>query len=230
MSNPTISVLMLGATGAVGGHTVQTLATMADVKALTLIGRRPVETASFASTKAAITQHTVDLESAQSYRAFLPGHQVAICTLGVGQPSKISKEEFVRIDHDLVLQFAQQCKHAGVAHFELLSSVAADADSASFYLATKGKLERALKALEFERLSLFQPSMILTPKNRYDWVQGVALAATRVISPVLLGGLSRYRGIEVRRLGQAIALNVHTKKSGVETLHWREIMALSEAR
>lgn len=225
MSKSALSVVMLGATGAVGNHVAQTLASMSEIKSLTLLGRRP--TANLSAT--AIAQHVVELTDINSYSALLPGHQVAICALGVGQPSKISKAEFVRIDHDLVLQFAQACKHAGVAHFELLSAVAADADSASFYLATKGKLERALKALNFQRLSLFQPSMIVTPKNRYGWVQGLGLVATRVLNPFLLGSLDRYRGINVERLGQAMALNLRTKKTGVETLRWRDFVKLASS-
>lgn len=216
------SVILLGATGAVGNHIAQNLITMPKVKLLTVLGRRCADNLD----NSIAQQHQVELMDAASYRAFLPGHDVAICALGVGQPSQVSKAEFVRIDHDLVLQFAQECRRAGVAHFELLSSVGANADSRAFYLATKGRLERALVALQFERLSLFQPSMIITPRNRYGWVQGVALAATRVLNPFLLGSLDRYRGIEVERLGQAMALNLLTNASGVETLQWRDFVKL----
>lgn len=222
MSEPTESVLLLGATGAVGYQVAQTLATMPEIKSLSLLGRRLAPNLN----APVMRHHVVDLMNVDSYRGLLAGQRAAICALGIGQPSKVSKAEFVRIDHDLVLQFAQACKLAGITHFELLSAVAADADSASFYLATKGKLENALKALDFQRLSLFQPSMIITPKNRYGWLQGAALAATRVLNPILLGGLDRYRGIEVERLGQAMALNLRTEKTGVETLQWREIVRL----
>ena len=35
--------------------------------------------------------------------SYLGGHNVAICTLGVGEPSKVSKkEEFVKIDKTAV--------------------------------------------------------------------------------------------------------------------------------
>src|SRR5215218_3210558 len=161
------SVVMLGATGAVGNHTARTLAGLPELTRLSLLGRRPVE----GLAGGAIEQHVIDILAPSSYRDLLAGHDTAICTLGVGEPSKMSTAEFVRIDRDAVLDFASACKQAGVRHFELLSSAGASSTSALFYLRTKGQLEEGLKALGFERLSLFQPSMILTPTNRYGLLQ-----------------------------------------------------------
>jgi len=58
--------------------------------------------------------------------------------------------------------------------------------SSSFYLKTKGELEDGLKALRFERLSLFHPSMIMTPTNRYGLSQGITLAIMPFFRIVLL--------------------------------------------
>jgi len=58
----------------------------------------------------------------------------------------------------------------------LLSSVGISPKSKSFFLRTKGELVEALKALNFERLSIFMPSMILTPTNRYGFSQALTLA------------------------------------------------------
>ena len=88
----------------------------------------------------------------------------------------MSDAEFVRVDKDAVIGFARACEEAGVAQLELLSAVGAYARSRSLYLRTKGELCDAVVALGFQRLSLFPPSMILTPTKRYGVVQGIALA------------------------------------------------------
>ena len=113
VTNRTLSVVMTGATGAVGGEVVRTLATMPDVERVTLLGRREFRGVSDPK----IGSSVVDLGDPASYTSLLPGHEAAICTVGVGQPTKVSKEEFVRIDKDLVLAFAVACKEAGVRHF-----------------------------------------------------------------------------------------------------------------
>lgn len=224
MATNDLSVLLLGATGAVGSHVARTCAQMPDVSKLTLLGRRRLEGVSHEE----VDQVEVDIFDPQSYATVLRGHRAAICTLGVGQPSKVSREDFLQIDKIAVRNFATSCRSAGVRHFQLLGSIGADAHSRSFYLRTKGELEEELKALGFERLSLFQPSMILTPTNRYGATQALALAIWPWLNPILVGGMRRYRGIAVDRLGRAIALNLRKDASGVEVLRWDAIEGLAE--
>ena len=50
---------------------------------------------------------SINIFSPSSYMKYLPGHTTAICTLGVGQPSKISKEDFIKIDKKAVIDFAK---------------------------------------------------------------------------------------------------------------------------
>ena len=156
----------------------------------------------------------------------LTGHRSAVCTLGVGQPTKVSRAELLAIDKDAVIAFGTACKQAGVKHFELLCSVAADPQSRNFYLRTKGELREALVALNFERLSIFQPSVIVTPTNRYGWSQGLTLAVYPALSHLMLGSLSKFRGITMETLGRAMAANLVTRSSGPEILHWREFVVL----
>lgn len=217
------SVVMIGATGAVGSHVVRGLAQMETVERLTLLGRHAFS--DIASEK--IEQHIVDVLDPAAYSQFLSGHTAAICTLGVGQPSKVTKEQFLKIDRDAVLEFATACKEAGIRHFQLLSSVGADPNSSAFYLRGKGELEQGLKGLNFEQLSLFHPSMILTPQNRYGLMQGLTLLIWPWLNPLLPGPLRKFRGIRVDQLGRAIALNTDQNQPGVQTLEWYDFNAIN---
>jgi uncharacterized protein YbjT (DUF2867 family) len=218
-----LSVIILGATGAVGEQAARAVADFSQLKRLSLLGRREVE----GLTQDAVSQHVVDIFNPDTYRELLTDHETAICTLGVGEPSKISKEDFVKIDRDAVLNFASACKDSGVKHFELLSAVGVNSKSSSFYLRTKGELEDGLKALNFERLSLFHPSMIMTPAKRYGIATELLLSAMPFINPLLLGPLQKFRGIAVERLGVSMAKNILLEQKGVETLVWNDFLSLS---
>lgn len=222
MANQSVSVVMLGATGAVGTQALKALLLMPSIHQVTTLGRRPVSKIS----SELVQQFNIDIFKPDSYLKHLPNHQVAICTLGVGEPSKVSREAFVKIDKLAVLDFAKACKEAGVQHFELLSSVGISAQSSTFFLRIKGELVEELKALHFDRLSIFQPSMILTPTNRYGFVQALTLAIWPKLNPILFGRLKKYRGIKVAQLGQAFAANLLNKKSGLEMLTWEDFQSL----
>jgi uncharacterized protein YbjT (DUF2867 family) len=217
------NVVILGATGAVGGEVLQTLVAMPEVSAITVLTRRPLP----APLNPKIIQHIVDVFDPASYAPHLAHHNIAICTFGVGQPTKGSPEEFIRVDKTAVLDFAQACRAENISHFELLGSVAADATSRTFYLKTKGELRDAIAALNFERFSTFQPSVILTPTNRYGLNQAITLAVWPVVSHILLGPLKKYRGIRVEVLGAAIARNILTSGQGDEILHYQQITKLN---
>lgn len=217
------SVVMIGATGAVGTETVKKLLTMKEMNRLTLLGRQPLANCESSFVK----QETIDIFDPPSYQSYLVGHDTAICTLGVGEPSAISRDEFLRIDKDAVLDFARGAKGAGVKHFQLLGSVATHPKSKSFYLRTKGELVEAIQRLDFERFSVFQPSMIITPTNRYGISQAITLKVWPLLTPLLCSGLRKYRGIAVERLGRAIAINVATTGTGYKSLTWDDFMDLS---
>lgn len=217
-----ISVVMLGASGAVGGHALAQALALPEVTQVTSLGRRVLP-----HTNPKLRQEVVDVFDPETYAPHLAGHRAAICTFGVGEPSKVSREEFLRVDKTAVLAFATACKAAGVRHFSLLSSVGVSARSRSYFLRSKGELEDGLRWLEFDRLSLFHPSMILTPTNRYGLSQAIILKIWPLLTPVLRGGLRKYRGVEVAKLGAAMARNVVRDGHGEEVLEWDGIMGLA---
>ena len=154
----------------------------------------------------------------------------AISTLGIGEPSSVSREIYEKTDKDMVLKFAEHCKDANIQHFSALVSIGADSKSSSYFLRIKGELEDSLAALDFERLSLFHPSMILTPSNRYGLTQAITLKVWPLLKPILLGPLRKLRGIKVGDLGSAIANNIkHPANSSIETLEWDDFSNINGA-
>lgn len=209
--------ILLGSTGAVGGHVLAELLRSPVFTAVTTVGRRPAEVP---DPPAKLAQHVVNLEEPASYQPLLAGHDAALCTLGVGQPSKFPREEVRKIEVDYVMGFARVCRSEGVKHFSLMTSVGADPKSRIEYIEMKGSLEEQVKALQFQRTSFFQPSMILTPQNRYGVTQALTLAIWPKINWALVGGLRRLRGIKVEDLGRAMALNAARAGEGVERFTW----------
>lgn len=209
-------VVLIGATGAVGGHAARALAADPSTARLTLLGRRAPP-----ALPGPVTAHVVDPLDPAAVGPLLPGHTDAVCALGLGQPSKVPRSEFLRVDRDGVLAFARACRDAGIERFALLSAVDADARSGQWYLRAKGELEDGLVALGFRSLRLVRPCVLLTPTVRFGTLDAIAQAVVPWLNPVLAGPLRRYRGVDVARVGAALARPFAA--DGVEAWHWDEI-------
>ncbi|MDA9773507.1 NAD(P)H-binding protein [Saprospiraceae bacterium] len=218
------SIVMMGASGEVGGEVVKDLITKEHISMITLLGRRNIQELK----NEKVEQNIIDVTLPNTYEPFISQQDVAICTLGVGQPSKVSKEDFIKIDKTAVLDFARTCKEKGVSHFQLLASVGIDENASSFYLRSKGELVKALEAMEFNRLSIFQPSMILTSKNRYGIAQGIILKLWPLLKPLFFGPMRKYRGIRSSQLGKAMSRNATTINQGAEYLVWDDFIKLTK--
>jgi uncharacterized protein YbjT (DUF2867 family) len=210
------SIIFLGASGAVGSVALEHILSFSGINKILLLGRRKLNV----EDQDNLEQQIVSITDAKSYESYIVDFDTAICTLGVGEPSKMKNDDFVKIDKTAVLDFAIACKENGVKHFQLLSSVGISASSKSFYLKTKGELVEALEALKFDRLSIFQPSLIITPTNRYGLSQGIVLKLWPRLHFMMQGKAQKYRGIKVEALGKAIANNTLTAGFGKEYLYY----------
>lgn len=219
------TVVFLGATGAVGSIAFHHLLSSNRVSRILTLGRRAVEVK---EPPAYLEQQLIDIHQPSSYSEYIKGYDIAICTLGVGEPSKVSKADFIAIDKTAVLNFASACKANGVKQFHLLSSVGSSSRSRNYYLRAKGELQDELESLNFDRLSIFQPSMILTPTNRYGFTQALALAIWPKLDLILQKGARKYRGIKVEMLGRSIANNIFIDKQGVEYLRYDDFLELEK--
>jgi uncharacterized protein YbjT (DUF2867 family) len=214
------AAVILGASGAVGGEVVRALLDSPIWEKVTTLGRRPVPLRPEENSRR-LEQRVVDVADATTYEAFLAGHTDAFCTLGVGQPSKMSREEFRRIDFGFALEFAKACRRQGITRFVLLTAIGSNPHSALYYSRCKGELEEAVKLLGFEQVLFFQPSMILTSHNRYGILQAVVLKVWPWLNFVLIGPLRKYRGVSVRNLGRAMVRHAErNERPGARIFTW----------
>lgn len=106
----------------------------------------------------------------------------AFSSLGTTIKQAGSKEKFYQIDHDLVIEFAKWAKTLGASKFLYVSSSGANADSSIFYSQTKGKTEEDLKAIGFDYVGLFQPSLLLGNRSEFRFGEQIA---TIVMKPLV---------------------------------------------
>lgn len=209
-----MKALIIGATGATGKDLVTQLLADDTYSEVHCFVRKPL-----ALSHPKLHAHVVNFDTPEVWADLLQG-DVAFSCLGTTLAVAGSKEAQWRVDYDYQYAFAQQCKANGVPTFVLVSAAMANAQSKVFYNRMKGQLEDAVKALEFTRLIIFQPS-ILIRSNSDRGAENFSVKAIHFLNKI--GLFKRYRPMPTNVLAQRMRREVATATEGVHTFTLDEI-------
>jgi len=124
-----------------------------------------------------------------------------------------SQAAFRAVDVDANLAVARAAVRAGARRIGLVSAAGADARSAVFYNRVKGEVERSLRAVGFDALTIAQPSLLLGDREESRPAEHAAVVMSRALGP-LLGWLPS-RPIEARTVARALQRLAASGATGV---------------
>ena len=209
--------LIIGATGATGKDLLAKLLEDDTYSEVHCFVRKPM---SISHPK--LHAHVVDFDTPDAWSDLLHG-DVAFSCLGTTLAVAGSKDAQWRVDYDYQYAFAQQCKANGVPTFVLVSAAGAIAQSKLFYNRMKGQLEDAVKALDFPRLLIFQPSILV----RSNSDRGGENFTVKVINFLnKLGLFKRYRPMPTEILAEKMLSAVYNSPKGTFTFTLDKIFDL----
>lgn len=148
-----MKLLLLGATGLVGGHVLELALADPRVTAVIAPSRRPLPE------RPRLAVPVVDF-SALPQDPSIWAVDAVICALGTTLKQAGSRERFRQVDHDYVLDIARLARANGARTFVLNSAKGADVSSVFFYSRVKGETERDIAALGYESTVLVRPGLI----------------------------------------------------------------------
>lgn len=150
-----INVLLLGATGLIGGHLLAMLTASVNVANVYAPTRRPLPNLD----KKTINPCGSDLKVLLD-ELTMP-IDVAFCCLGTTQKTAGSREAFRHADITLPVYGGATALRLGATHYLVVSALGANASSWFFYNRTKGEMEQRLIAQGWPHLTIVRPSMLL---------------------------------------------------------------------
>jgi uncharacterized protein YbjT (DUF2867 family) len=157
------TVLLLGATGLVGGHVLTRLLRDDACGRVITLTRSPVQVP---AVSAKLDARIVDFDNPAAWLDQVAADQ-AICALGTTIKKAGSREAFRRVDFHYPLTVGRDLVEKGCRHFLLVSAMGADAHSRVFYNRVKGELETDLLGLGFDSVSIFRPSLLLGDRHEF---------------------------------------------------------------
>jgi uncharacterized protein YbjT (DUF2867 family) len=214
-------VLLAGASGLTGGCALDALLAAPDISRVIAVSRRPLgrEHPRLANRIVQFERLETQLKGASC--------EAALCCLGTTLRKAGSQQRFRAVDVDCVLAFARAARAANARRFVVVSSVGANADARNFYLRTKGDMEERLEDIGFESLDILQPSMLLGWRSEMRPLELVSALLMPLVSPLLRGKYTPYRGIPARTVGAALLGATRSGRRGVQRYTYEGILALS---
>lgn len=211
-------IALIGATGLVGSRLVPLL----QGHELLILTRRP----------AGFSNATELIGPAEEWPSMLVGERVdaAVSALGTTWRKAGSWDVFEQIDRRHVVDFARAARSAGARQMVLVSSVGADVNSVSKYLALKARVEEDLSRLGFDRLDLVRPGLLRGPRTSDRRLkERLAIAASPLTNLFLRGRNDRFAAIDAAQVARAIGMLLRDPQPGTFIHENRQIRHLASS-
>jgi uncharacterized protein YbjT (DUF2867 family) len=214
-------IVIAGATGLVGGIVAQKLG--GTDSALHLLVRRELVVP-----VGAAKHHVGAIETwPEIIEDIRP--DITISCLGTTMRLAGSKAAFAAVDRDLVLNFARSAFAVGARSMISVSSVGASSNSSNFYLATKGKTDKALQQIGFDSVNILRPGLLRGERGGERRIgERIGIMLSPFADLALQGGLRRYRSISANEVAQAICVLAAATQPGFHVHENDAIIALSD--
>ncbi len=171
--NQNFAAIILGGTGQVGGAAVTESLALPECREVVMVTRKPIAARSrvrnvvfdtgapdFSARTAALAREVLSR-----------GPASAVSCVGVGSESRRWTEEDLKaLELGVVGAFASGCHDAGIAQFCLPSAAGSTARSRFRYIRVMGMKEDKLRNIDFVRLAIFRPGIIVGNAHTPAWV------------------------------------------------------------
>ncbi len=174
--------------------------------------------------------HSINIDNLRDMPGQLGDAKIhhGFCCLGTTMKQAGSRKNFEAVDFEAVVQLAKALKINGTQKFLVISSMGANVNSPFYYNRIKGKMEQALKKINFNHLVIFRPSLI---KGTREVPRFGETLADKVMEPlnIMPFGWSQNLGpISGEVIAEAMSIKAADFHTGFETLSSREIKQLKK--
>jgi len=202
--------IIVGASGLIGGHLLDILLQSVAYKEVTVLVRQPLPI-----DHPKLKQVVLDFDSLADYDKEINGHAL-FCCLGSTKKKTPDMNIYRKIDHDYPVQLAQMALKNGVQQYHLVSALGADASASNFYRKMKGEVEADIQQVGLTCLHIYRPSLLTGDRSEKErYAEKFATVVFKLINPLLMGGLKKYRSIPAVTVAQAMYKQSLINQEGV---------------
>lgn len=212
MTKGPYSALIAGATGLVGGVLLKKLVDTELYSRITILTRRSVgmqdeRLREIITTSEELDQHVSELQADHVF-----------CCLGTTMKKAGSKEAFKKVDLEYPTRLADLALSQDSKHYLLVSAAGADKNSVIFYNQVKGEVEERISKSGFSKVTIVRPALILGDRNESRTGEAIAQALFRIINPMLIGPLRKYRAVPAADIASTLFRSAIRQEDPMQTI------------
>ena len=194
------TALIFGSSGLIGGQLLKILIETNNYNKIKLFVRSAPE---INDPKIEIIE--TDFNNLENHKEDIKGDDCFFC-IGTTKQNTPDKNEYRRIEYNIPVKVAQIAKLNLVNSFLYVSSGFADHKNSGAYLRNKGEVEEGLKKLNFPKLGIMRPSILLGNRKENRVWEKIGIFVMKMFSPLFLGGLKKTKPIHSEKVAKAMLI------------------------
>ncbi|HAF76652.1 MAG TPA: nucleoside-diphosphate sugar epimerase [Maribacter sp.] len=205
------TAIILGASGLTGGLLLEKLIVDDRYESIKLFSRSSIK-----GLPNKVKQYIGDLLELEQFKNDFTGDEV-YCCIGTTAKKTPDKSLYRDIDYGIPVAAAKLAKANRINTFLVISAMGANKKSNIFYNRTKGEMEQEVLNQAIPRTSILRPSLIGGERNEQRLLEKIGLVVFKVIQPLFIGPLKKYRIINADSIAQAM-LNLANTTSNTDVI------------
>ena len=216
------TALIFGSSGLIGNELLKTILLKNDYSNIKIFVRTVPE---INNSKVEIIK--TDFRNLEKYKDKINGDDCYFC-IGTTKKDTPDKNEYRRIEYDLPVNIAIIAKKNSVNSFYYVSSIGASPKASSGYLKNKGEVEEELKNLNFSKLVIIRPSLLVGTRKSFRLGEVIFTPIMNTLTLFAFGSLKKYKPIKIENVVKAI-LNISTSTSNKIVYESNELETMAKS-
>ena len=213
------TALIFGSSGLIGNHLLDLITNDNNYNKIKLFVRSEP---SKVNSKIEIIK--TDFDNLENQKNIITGDDCFFC-IGTTRKNTPDKNEYIKVEYNLPVNVAKIAKANSVNNFIYISSLGANPNATGLYLKNKGQAEEELKKLNFSKLSILRPSILLGNRTENRIGERIGIFIMKTLSPLFLGKMKKYKPIRVENVTKTM-LKVAQKNYQKKIFESDEIMKI----
>ena len=192
------TALIFGSSGLVGSHLLSLIIKNNNYNKIKLFTRSET---TISNSQIEIIK--IDFNNLENHKDSIIGDDCFFC-IGTTRKNTPDKNEYIKVEYNIPVEVAKIAKENSINSFTYISSMGANPSASGLYLKNKGQAEEALKKLNFPKLSIMRPSILLGNRRENRIGEKIGIFVMKSFSPLFLGKMKRYKPIKVENVAKAM--------------------------